>query len=129
MTALLRLIDETPGTTPVEVGTLRLASERVTVREVIRRRLEAEEKQKISKRSFLSFRGMEKLAAKESVLNQTRPMDWKIDKELENICRAIEQQRLIVLFNDQQLSDPDAEVAVTGAESMTFLQLVPLKGG
>ena len=129
MTALLRLIDETPGAAPVEVVTLKLASERVTVREVIRRRLEEEEKREISKRSFIPFRGKEKLEAKESVLNQTRPTDWKIDRELENICRAIEQQRVIVLFNDQQLSDPDAEVAVTGEEAMTFLQLVPLQGG
>jgi len=129
MTALLRLIDETLGAAPIEVGTLRLASERVTLREVIRRRLEDEERRLMAKKSVLPFRGTQKLGAKELILNQARSSDLKIAKELEKICRAIEGQKLIVLFNDQQLSDPNAEIAVTGEESMTFLQLVPLKGG
>jgi len=129
MTALLRLIDETPGATPVEVGTLRLASERVTVREVIRRRLEDEEERLKAKRTSLPFRGMQKLRARESVLNEGRSAGGNIDEELQNICRAIERQNLIVLFNGQQLSDPDAEISVTGEEAMIFVQLVPLRGG
>lgn len=68
MTALLRLIDEAPGATPVEVGTLELASERVTVREVIRRRL-ADGKEKSLSGNSLSFRGDSDLRRKERILN------------------------------------------------------------
>lgn len=129
MTALLRLIDESPGATPVEVGTLKLASERVTVREVIRRRLADEEERLKANRSLLSFQGRQKVQTREAILNQARAPGGNIDDELEKFCRTIEQQKLIVLFNDRQLSDPDAEISVTGEEEMTFLQLVPLQGG
>lgn len=128
MTALLRLMDESPGAAPVEVGTLRLASERVTVREVIRRRLEGRKENSMAGNS-LSFRGENDLRRKELILNGTRKTGASIDEQYALICKAIENRKLIVLLDGQQVSDLDAEFTVSNQNTLTFLKLVPLAGG
>lgn len=128
MTALLRLMDESPGAAPVEVGTLRLASDRVTLREVIRRRLEGGKENSVAGNS-LSFRGNSNLRRKERILNGTRKTGTSIDERHALICKDIEGRKLIVLLDGQQVSDLDAEFMVSGQNTLTFLKLVPLAGG
>lgn len=129
MTALLRLIDETPGAAPVEVGTLRLASERVTVREVIRRRLE-DEIGKINSSGGLPFAGLVQPLARERELNpDRRTAHVDFEKQFRVACDAFSNTGILALFDGRQLTDLDDHLVLTGDDTITFIKLVPLRGG
>ena len=129
MTALLRLIDESPGATPVEVGTLRLASERVTLREVIRRRLE-EEIEKINSIGALSYAGLIQPLPRERELNSDRKTHHvDFENQYRVACEAFSNARILAWFDGRQLMDLDEHLVLTGDDTITFIKLVPLRGG
>lgn len=142
MAALLRIVDEHfGGSNPgrIKAVELRLASERVTAREIIRRRVEAEVadlnarwvKTDNVSRSFLVT--VESGSA-EAVLNAKpssgrKPKQIDAGAEVERAIKAYAGNRFILLFNDRQLEGLDDEVALMPDSEVVFLFLTPLKGG
>jgi hypothetical protein len=137
MTALLRIVDEhfgAGGTERREAVDLRLVSERITPRGIIRRRVEAEIeilRQRATAhdrtRSFLID-----VAPAEATLNPLVPKSRRlpdVDMETARACVAFQRQAFIMLFDDRQIDDLDAEVTVTPDSKVVFLYLTPLKGG
>jgi hypothetical protein len=136
MTALLKIVDEHFGKGRDPAFELRLASERITARELIRRRT-AEEVAQVNQRqndvrlgatrSFLI-----RHAAVEAKLNtpKSRPIRLFDEREeFEAAVRAFEQNRFVMLFDDRQITDLDEDITVTPTSEMVFLRLVPLVGG
>jgi hypothetical protein len=145
MAALLKIVDEhfgPGGTDRLPAVDLRLVSERVTPREIIRRRVEAEvevlNQRKIAyaagharTRSFLIDIDA---ASPEAVLNL--PLKSKrgghlarVEEETGRALAAFGRQHFIMLFDDRQIDDLDLEVTVTPESKVVFLYLTPLKGG
>lgn len=144
MIALLRIVDEHFGAeAPIRRAAceLRLASERVTPREIIRRRVEAEvEELNRAKAAHAEGRTRSFLVAveensAEAKLNGVPPSArhrlhlFDVEQETARAQAAFEKRSFIMLFDDRQIDDPDEEVALTPESEIVFVYLTPLKGG
>jgi len=131
MEAVLKIWDETPGQGKRAAAELKLASERVTAAELIRRRVEAEVEAHNAKSGEV-FQGLIQPSESERVLN-----GYKLKKrrklDPENQARvaleAFRKNAFILLFDDRQIEDPDEYVVITPDSEAVFLKLVPLVGG
>ena len=131
MSAALRIYDEIPGTERRARVTLRLASERITAREVIRQRVEAEVAAFNATKDDV-FQGLIQPSESERLLNgfklrKRRPLD--VEQQVAVALEAFEKNGFLLLFDDRQVEDLDEVVTVTPESSATFLRLVPLVGG
>ncbi len=131
MSAALRIYDEIPGTERRARVTLRLASERITAREVIRQRVEAEVAAFNATKDDV-FRGLIQPSESERLLNgfklrKRRPLD--VEQQVAVALEAFEKNGFLLLLDDRQVEDLDEVVTVTPESSATFLRLVPLVGG
>lgn len=143
--ARLKVIDERFGT---GVGArrpaleLRLASERISARELIRRRIADEvataNRQKMvhaashaRSRSFLIAFGDDAPEAKLNGILASRPKAPLFDEQVEydRAISAFEKNQFILLFDDRQIDDLDTPVALSEASEVVFLYLTPLVGG
>ena len=145
MAALLKIVDEHFGTSADQrrpAFELRLASERITARELIRRRI-ADEVEALNlktseyaagharSRSFLI--AIDQRSA-ETKLNTSapRPLRTQVFDETAEYDRAIcafEKHQFILLFDDRQVDDLDETIALTDNSEAVFLYLTPLVGG
>ena len=131
MAAALRIYDEIPGAARRAGVILRLASERVTAREVIRWRVE-EEVAAFNATKDDVFQGLIQPSESERLLNgfklrKRRPLD--VEQQVAVALEAFAKNGFVLLFDDRQLEDLDEVVIVTPESSATFLRLVPLVGG
>jgi hypothetical protein len=130
MQAVLKIWDETPGQGKRAAAELKLASERVTAAELIRRRVEAEVEAHNEKAGAV-FQGLIQPSDSERVLNGYKlKKRRKLDPE-NQVKVALEafQSTFILLFDDRQIEDPDEYVVITPDSEAVFLKLVPLVGG
>ena len=131
MNAVLRLFDETPGQPRRNAGTLRLASERVTAREIIRRRVE-QEVSAYNQRQGDVFEGLVQPAGSEAAVSGFRMRTPKLLIAVEQVdiaLSAFERNRIILLFDDRQVESLDEVVTLVPGSTVTFLRLFPLVGG
>ncbi len=149
MAALLKLVDEHFGageTARKPAMELRLVSEKVTVRDIISRRVadevEAVNAERLSyairheqTRSFLIpiEKGSVEDQLKPSLLDRIkkRPNQNLLDanKEIKRAIEAFESRRFLLLFDDRQIEDLDYEIPLMPDSEVVFLRLSPLKGG
>ncbi len=144
MVASVRVVDEHFGVeAPVRRAAceLRLASERVTPREIIRRRVEAEvEDLNRAKTAQAEGRTRSFLVpvednSGEARLNEVLPSAgyrlhlFNVENEVARAQAAFEKRSFIMLFDDRQIDDADQEVALTPESEIVFVYLTPLRGG
>ncbi len=134
MDTLVRLVDETPSGVITEALTLRLIGESITVRELIRRRVEAEVTLHNADRAEAS-RDSDAWATlvtpeAERTLNGDRvrkPVDP--EQQVRIAHEAFRRNGFFVLFQDRQVESLDDEVLLSGDATVSFLRLMPLVGG
>jgi hypothetical protein len=131
MEAALRIYDETPGAERRPATTLRLASERVTARDLIRRRVEQEVAAYNGAKDEV-FQGLVQPSKSEQLLNgfklkMRRPLD--AEEQVGVALAAFEKNGFVLLFDDRQIDDLDEAVIVTPESFATFIKLTPLVGG
>lgn len=146
MSALLRIRDEFFGTPAVDdppPTELRLVSERVSPREIIRQRVFAEVAEVNERRSahLSNSRRTRSLlidvddGSPEARLNPavkpSRRATAMLDAEAEftKALSAFTKNRFIMLFDDRQVEGLEDELTVIPGSEVTFLHLMPLKGG
>lgn len=149
MSAALKIFDKNLGKERKLVHEIKLVSERVTVRDVIRRRIEAEAKAlqeqlaKPAPDSLATFAGNNLVLPGfvESILNgnrtygavrQTKPKPvTRIDVEAQHdlACEAFQKNSFIMLFDDRQVGGLDDLLTVRENSTATFVRLTPLVGG
>jgi hypothetical protein len=148
MSALLKIYDKNLGKERQLVQTLKVVSEKISIRDLIRQRVEAEAKSLNDQLSGeVSVEGLGQQQAKslvvpgfvETVLNGHRrygriratKASEKIDikQQIEVAFLAFEKNQFLMLFDDRQVTDLDQEVAVTETSVATFIRLTPLVGG
>lgn len=113
---------------------LDLAGERVSVREVIRRRVFQEAAEYNARESAGPFRGLVRPTEAEAALNGPReprhaPRRVDPEEQFAAAVAAFSRNGFLVLTGDRQLTDLDEEVELTPGLEVTFLKLVPLVGG
>jgi hypothetical protein len=131
MALALKIIDQTPGTHPPVVRQLRLASERITLRELLTRRIE-EEVAAINAGDD-SIRPLVVAPTEQEKRLNGEPLKRStgIDagRQLAAAIEAFQRTRILVVVNRRQLLDLDEDITVTPDTEVRFIKLVPLVGG
>jgi hypothetical protein len=145
MAAVLKIVDEIFGTGAGDrrpALELKLASERITARELIRRRI-ADEVQTVNQRNIEHAAGHARTRsfliqldedAPEARLNswsvrRSRPKLFDEQTEYDRAIGAFEKNQFILLFDERQVERLDDAIALTGHSEAVFLYLTPLVGG
>jgi hypothetical protein len=133
MSVALKIVDQTLGIRPSITWELRLASERITLRELLKRRIDEEV-------AVLNAGGGDEIkpliapTEQESRLNgerRERPTRRMVDPErqLAAAVEAFERRRIVIIVDNRQALDLDQAIVVTPTTEVRFLKLVPLVGG
>jgi hypothetical protein len=145
MQSVVKIVDECFGTGAGErrpALELRLVSERITARELIRRRIadevETANRQRADyaagharSRSFLIPFGADAAEVKLNVpgARPARPRLFDEKAEYERAIAAFGKNQFILLFDERQIEQLDDAIAVTPHSEAVFLYLTPLVGG
>jgi hypothetical protein len=136
MTFGLKIIDEAPGGPRRFVREMRLVSERITMRELMQRRIEDEvaEINAGLKEPFplvVPTMWEQRLNGRTGKPPAVRGSHERVDagKQLAAAIEAFGKGRIVVIVGDRQVSDLDAPLTLTPGTEVTFLKLVPLVGG
>lgn len=124
-------VDETTAGERHTAWGLEIAEERLTVRELIRRRVFQEVAEYNARRPEV-FQGLVQPEGTERALNgYAVRTPRRIDPETQTALaeRAFAGNGFLVLVGDRQVTDPDEEIELTLGIEVTFLKLVPLVGG
>jgi hypothetical protein len=131
MSVALKIFDQTNTNDRQPVITLQLASERISVKELIERRVRQEVDQFNADKSEL-YRGLVQPTDAEKTLNGYRiGKSKKInrEKQIEAAVSAFESGSILLLVDDRQVESLTEELGVTSTSEVVFLKLVPLVGG
>ncbi len=141
MSAVLRIVDKQLGQAAHESFELHLASERLTVRELIERRV-ADEVEQLNQNRSKTRREHDRARAflvridrdtTEKRLNASKPPRHQTtlneSAEIETAIKGFTSNAFVLLFDDHQVADLDCELTVTPTSEVVFLRMVPLVGG
>jgi hypothetical protein len=129
MALRLSIVDETTAGERHASGALELDVAGVTVREILRLRVQ-QEVNRFNQSQSEVFRGLVQPEETERILNgirERRPIQW--ERQLEKAVAAFESNSLLVLVDDRHITQLDEQVRLTERSNVTFLRLVPLVGG
>ena len=141
MSAVLKIIDKQLGQAADDSFELHLASERLTARELLERRV-ADEVTLVKEKRLKS--GSPDVQARpflirldenpiERRLNAPKPVKRRKaineSDEIKAAIRGFESNEFVMLFDDRQVEDLDSELTVTPTSEVVFLRMVPLVGG
>lgn len=146
MATVLKIVDEFFGSgTPQRQHAVRLtlASERISARELICRRIRDEiaalHRESVQAwlsqtrtRSFLipvEERVETRLNPERSPLKRPKPIPIDEKAEMEAAVQAFTEGKFILLLDDRQVDDLDEEVTLSAESEALFIYLMPLKGG
>ena len=129
--ATITVYDETTSGARTNELTLEFLNERVSVRELIRSRV-YQEVTEYNARMPEYYRGLVQPTDAERVLNgyrvrERRKLDW--EAQYRKAIRAFHGNGFMILVDDRQVDELDAEVELRHDSTVTFLKLVPLVGG
>jgi hypothetical protein len=131
MSVALKVVDQTLGVHPPITRQLRLVSERTTLREVLRRRIDEEVAELNAGRD--EIQPLVTPAEQERRLNGEKPVPTPriVDagKQFSAAVEAFERRRIVIIVDRQQVLDLDQPIVVTPDTEVRFLKLVPLVGG
>jgi len=129
MSVALRIVDQTLGIHPPITRELRLVSERITLRELLKRRIDEEVAALNAGRD--EIRPLVAPTEQERRLNGEKPTRRSVDPErqLAAAVEAFERTRVVIIVDGRQALDLDEPIVVTPDTEVRFLKLVPLVGG
>lgn len=127
----LTLYDETASGDRTPGISLDFLTDRITVRELIRKRV-YEEVQEFNLKQPEHFRGLVQPTDAERVLNgyklrQHRKVDW--EQQYARAIEAFQRNGFLILVDDRQAESLDQELEIRLDTQISFLRLVPLVGG
>ena len=128
---VVTIADETTSGQRGDTWMLEIAEERLALREVIRRRV-FKEVAEYNARQPAVFRSLVQPAGAELTPNgYTLREQRHVDAEAQYLLavQAFGRNGFVVLVNDRQVEDLDAEVDLPAGPEVAFLKLVPLVGG
>ena len=129
--ALVAFVDETTSGERSDVWHLEIFEERLTLREVIRRRV-FQEVAEHNAGAASTFRGLVQPGDTPRVGDGFRPSEpRRVDPETqyERAVKAFTRNGFVVLVDDEQIEDLETVLELRTGTEVTFLRLVPLVGG
>ena len=133
-TTTITLYDETLPGERTPALSLSLLSSRITLRELIRRRIYEEVQQHHAAPPDTVFRGLVTPSPVEKLLNgekaETKPrhrINW--EAQYERALQAFARNGFFVLVGDRQVENLDEEIELKVHTEVSFVKLVPLVGG
>jgi hypothetical protein len=130
MAVALRIVDQTLGVHPPTVRELRLARERITLRELLRRRID-EEVAELNAGGD-DIKPLVTPTEQERQLNGNKKLSRKAVDPAPQFAAAVEafeRRRIVIIVDGRQALDLDESIVVTPDIEVRFLKLVPLVGG
>jgi hypothetical protein len=130
MSVALKIVDQTLGVHPPITRELRLVSERITLRELLKRRIDEEVAELNAGRD--EIKPLVAPTEQELRLNGEKPIRRRLvdpERQLVAAVEAFERNRFVVIVDHQQVLDLDQPIVVTPTTEVRFLKLVPLVGG
>ncbi len=140
-----KIVDGNPELARLGAVSVKLPQMRITVADLIRRtveeqvwdllsrrKVEAEEARRVLERQYLTQGQMEVLAREGAVRSPRKTVRVpKIDaeEEVRKAIRAFEDGAFMILVNGRQVSSLSEEVSFAESGKVTFLRLTPLVGG
>lgn len=130
MTAVVTVHDESPSGEKLHTLKLRLEGERITVRDLIARRVQ-QEAAKFNLERPVNFHALVQPAEAQETANgfrlpRHRDVDWQ--KQAEAAYQAFEKTNLAVLLDGKPASSLDDDIII-GRHQISFLKLMPVVGG
>jgi hypothetical protein len=127
----VRILDSRPGAGAV-AREWEFDSPRITLRELIRRRV-ADEVEQFNRDRPEIFEGLVQPDESEQILNGYRVKFHYLrtldaEKQFERAIQAFEKQRFLVIAAGRQVESVDEEIDLSGGE-VEFIKLAPLIGG
>lgn len=125
------MIDETGIGNKTSEKTFSFQSERLSLRELLRERVFQEVGDYNAKQPS-AFQGLVQPSETEQALNGfklKKPRLLDAEKQFEKAVQAFDERSFIILVNDKQVDDLDAQLELSSVKELTFLKLVPLIGG
>ena len=131
MSGILTIRDEALSGEALREWALEVATEALTIRELIRSRV-YQEVQDYNVRQGTVFQGLVQPDEAEKTLNgwklrKPRLLDWK--RQFDRAVEAFEKNQILILVNDRQAERLDEEVVIGLDTRVTFLRLTLLVGG
>ncbi|MBO1334858.1 hypothetical protein [Streptomyces sp. VRA16 Mangrove soil] len=129
---MVTFVDETTSGDRGATFGLEIAEERLTVRELIRRRVFQEVAEFNARSAPQVFQGLVQPENTERVLNGyalRTPRRIDPQAQAQRALAAFAGNGFLVLVGDRQLTDPDEEIELALGVEVTFLKLVALVGG
>lgn len=129
MALILPITDETTSGTRRSAGNFQFDAETLSLRELIRRRVE-QEVERFNRADNPIFHGLIESGETERILNGTRErllLDW--ETQYARAMTAFQGNGFLVIVDGRQVTDPDEEIELTAETNISFLKLVPLIGG
>ena len=129
MSVALKIVDQTLGVHPPITRELRLVNERITLRELLKRRIDEEVAELNAGRH--EIKPLVAPAEQERRLNGEKPTRGAVDpgRQLAAALEAFQRNRIVVIVDHQQVLDLDQPIVATPTTEVRFLKLVPLVGG
>jgi len=127
----VRLVDESPGNAEQLWLSIEAPSERLTLRDLIRLRVECEV-ERYNACLPERYHGLIELDERERILQgrrpgRIRPLDP--DKQVERAWKSFETNGFFVSIDGESIDSLDAQLRITPQSDIRFLKLVPLMGG
>ncbi len=126
----IELWDETLPGTRANAGTLTFKTKSLTVRELLRARVQ-QEVAHYNQTLPEAFQGLVPPEDTELILNGARgtrrPLDW--EAQFQRACSSFKSNGFLVLIDDRQVTELDASFDVRPDSRVSFVKLVPLVGG
>jgi hypothetical protein len=130
MSVALKIVDQTLGVHPPITRELRLVSERITLRELLKRRIDEEVVELNAGRD--EIKPLVAPTEQERRLNGEKPIRRRLvdpERQLAAAVEAFERNRFVVIVDHQQVLDLDHPIVIAPTTEVRFLKLVPLVGG
>lgn len=129
MGAMLKIQDETATGRVVAATTLRLVSERITIRELIEARVRQEVAAFNATSEEQVFNGLVQPTDTETQLNVKKGKRIDAAVQVERAIEAFGHNGFLLLLDDKQVEGLDDLIVVTDDSVVSFIKLVPLVGG
>lgn len=131
MSLTVQLWDEAIPGTRSKSESITLPQSAMTMRELIRSRLQQEVERYNSTLPEV-FRGLVQPEQSEQILNGfrmkvNRPLDWQV--QYQRACSSFENNGFLVLVDGNQVCELDESIQLRANSEVQFVKLVPLIGG
>jgi hypothetical protein len=129
MSVALKIIDQTLGVHPRITRELRLVSERITLRELLERRIN-EEVAELNAGAD-AIQPLITPTHQEKQLNDKVSPPRQVDpvRQLAAAAEAFERRRIVIIVGERQILNVDEPLIITADREVRFIKLVPLVGG